>query len=180
MINDLLYSIKLNKEYLEKPNAVWIITAANNKTVLDGISKGLCRIDDAVVLGGILCPDNILSPFGAVLAYLTGSMIVCNDIITDPKVIFNTYKTINTDLPNGISDDFVSLDLHINMHNIEQVSSDIGEDIEETIALTLSYNKQLPLHLQEMFIKPNVSVEEIEKIIHENYNCLKYLWDMQQ
>ena len=59
MVENVLYGIKLNKEYLENPKAVWVITAANNQSVLDGISRGLCRMDDIVVIGGVICPDNV-------------------------------------------------------------------------------------------------------------------------
>lgn len=175
MVENVLYGIKLNKEYLENPKAVWVITAANNQSVLDGISRGLCQMDDIVVIGGVTCPDNVLTPFGAVLAYLTGAMVVCNDIITEPECISKTYKTTGANLPDVITDDFVCLDLHLDMESVTKISGELQEDLEETIALIVSNNKQLPFHLNEMFIKPNISVEELENKIKENSKYLEQL-----
>ena len=51
----------------------------------------------------------------------------------------------------------------------------VEENLEETIALIVSNNKQLPFHLNEMFIKPNISVEELENKIKENSKYLEQL-----
>ena len=180
MIENVLCGIKLNKEYLENPKAVWVITAANNESVLDGISRGLNRLDNVVVIGGVTCPDNVLTPFGAVLAYLTGAMVVCSDIITEPEYISKTYKTIGASLPDAVTDDFVCLDLHLDMEGVKEISAKLQEDLDETIALILSNNKQLPLHLNEMFIKPNISVEDLENKIKENAKDLEQLSNIGQ
>lgn len=200
MIKPLLDSLDVNKSFLEKPDSIWVITTAKNQEMLDAISKGLSRTDDAVVLIGQTSPDGKASPVLIALSTLTGAVIVHHDVEIDPNITLteeyvSKHKESLKDLNIFREDTFPSFNIHIDMDEVERINNEINqgiclmkeegmslnirrgyeEPLVETLANMISDDETLIPRLRGVFMHPNISVKELKQKIERNKDCLESL-----
>ena len=169
-VTKLMDTVRGNSEFLEKiENVIPVITVAEKQEILDGISKGLDRLDNVVVLTGVL--SNILPDPVAECVYKTGALIICSDIdCSSVKKVIGENK----------GDIVPVIDLHVDVKGIENLSriikqknvkenrdKSVSEVMVELLAQTIELNKELEASIKELHVGNKKSIEEIEKSIYE-------------
>lgn len=163
----LVKTIKSNMDFLTDKNSIPVITAAEDRNVLDGISRGLNRLEGVVVVTGIIT-NKLYKELGELIKE-SGSIVICSDVDS---------SALDEVLQEG--DIIPVIDIHVDVKNVENLTRTLkqkgardfrklsfSETMVEVIAEIVSSNKNLVSVMKEVSIGRKKFTNEIENSVYK-------------